>query len=173
MFTETGGLNPVQNWFGFPDIFTPDPTNFHYSPAGSRLLARTAYAAIIASEQPVFDIEGIDGAVFDTTPLASIGGLSSSVIGVSRESAQAEGHYAGREDDRLSSPAFIHRIGNGPDLPLEDQIQSVNLKGKSMLYIVAAADVAFDAEFGSTGYRNATNPPVTVFAGEGCWAVAI
>lgn len=117
----------------------------------------------------------VKGAVKDGTNGTVEGALSSSVIGVSPNESQEEGYYAGRTDDPSFNPAPVLTLGHDPlaGSPSLGPVQSTEFVGKRVRYIIVQADTSYGDEIDGSGYRNLTNPPRTVLAGEGVWGVEI
>ena len=127
----------------------------------------------------VMDTTAVTPQVAGASPVAPVGGLTSSVIGVCPNEAQTDPNTVFATDQAADNTPFV--IGADSDTPFVTNITVMTMEvadagtntasGSGVRYTTAVADVEYGDPFVNT-YLNNTNPPITVDAGYSVFAVA-
>jgi len=127
----------------------------------------------------VMDTTAVTPQVAGASPVAPVGGLTSSVIGVCPNEAQNNPNIVFGTDQVADNAPFV--IGADSDTPFVTNVTVMTMEvadpgtstasGSGVRYTSAATDVAYGDPFANL-YLNNTNPQITVDAGYSVFAVA-
>ena len=127
----------------------------------------------------VMDTTAVTPQVAGASPVAPVGGLTSSVIGVCPNEAQIDPNTVLSTDQVADNTPFV--IGADSETPFVTNVTVMTMEvadpgtstasGSGVRYTSAATDVAYGDAFANL-YLNNTNPQITVDAGYSVFAVA-